>query len=260
MRKRKKEKIMKPKYSRYAKFIIACLIGVSLVAACSGLLGFNRKVSGSGNLVEETRTLQDFTEVVLSEEGDLFIEPGIKNELVIEAEHNLQQYLIAETVSNVLDIKKLPENVTLNATKPIRYYLTVKELESLTVKNSGNTEITGVDSERFSVRITGSGSVHIEDVNAGTMAVELTSSGNLVIDRGEVEELRLRLSSSGEYDGESVICQNADVTLTSSGDATLNVQGTLTADLSSSGNVYYRGNPKVVYKDSSSTGRVLPAP
>ena len=251
---------MQSKFTLSAKIMAACLIGVSLVAACSSLLGFNRKVSGSGHVVKETRALGDFSEVVLSEEGDLFIETGNHNELVIEAEDNLQQYLVAETVSKVLDIKKPPENVTLNTTRPIRYYLTVKELESLTIKNSGDTEITEVDSERFSVRVTGSGSVHIEDLNADTMAIELTSSGNLVIDSGKVEEQRIRLSSSRQYDGESVICQNANVRLTSSGDATLNVQGTLTADLSSSGNVYYVGNPKVVYKDSSSTGRVIPAP
>ena len=251
---------MKLKYSRFAKIMIACLIGVSMVVSCSSLLGFNRKVHGSGNVVKETRVLQDFNEVVLSEEGDLFIKTGPQNELVIEADDNLQQYLVAETASNALDIKKLPENVTLNASKPILYYLTVKELESLTVKNSGDTEITEVDSERFSVRVTGSGNVHIDDLNADTMSIELTSSGNLVIDSGDVEEQRIRLSSSGEYDGESVICQNADVTLTSSGDANINVQGPISADLSSSGNVYYLGNPKVVYKDSSSTGRAIPAP
>ena len=251
---------MKPKFSHSAKIILTCLIGICLIAACSSLLGFNRKVSGSGHVVRETRALGDFSEVVLSEEGDLFIETGTQNELVIEAEDNLQHFLIAETVNKVLDIKKLPENVTLNATRPIRYYLTVKELDSLTVKNSGDTEITEVDSEHFSVRVTSSGSVHIEDLNVDSMAIELTSSGNLMIDSGEVEEQRVRLSSSGQYDGESVVCQNANVTLTSSGDATLNVQGTLSADLSSSGNLYYLGNPNIVYKDSSSTGRVIPAP
>lgn len=251
---------MNPKFSLSTKIAIACLIGASLVVSCTSLLGFNRKVYGSGNVVQETRSLGDFNEVVLSEEGDLFIESGTQNELVIEAEDNLQQYLVAESASNVLDIKKLPENVTLNATRPIRYYLTVRELESLTVKNSGDTEITEVDSERFSVRVTSSGSVHIGDLKIRSLAIELTSSGNLVIDRGEVEEQRIRLSSSGQYDGERVICQDADVALTSSGDATINVQATLTADLSSSGNVYIVGDPKVIYKDSSSTGRVISIP
>jgi hypothetical protein len=251
---------MNSKYLRSISFIILSLMGIIIAAGCTGLLGFNRKVYGSGNVVKETRDLQDFTGVVLSEEGDLFIEAGDQEGLVVEAEDNLQEYLVAETINRVLDIKKSPDNVTLNATKPIRYYLTVKELNSLTVKNSGDVEITQVDTDNFSIRITGSGSVHIGTLNANHLEVELTSSGNLVVDAGEINEQSVRLSSSGEYDSKNVTCQTASVELTSSGDATLNVLGVLTADLSSSGNVYYVGDPQLVYKDSSSTGRVLPLP
>jgi hypothetical protein len=251
---------MNSKLSHAPKFITLCMTGIILIAGCTSLPKFNQKVYGSGNVVKETRVLQDFTEVVLSEEGDLFIEIGNQNELVIEAEDNLQKYLIPETGDNVLDIKKLPENITLNATKPIRYYLTVKELKSLTGKNSGNVSITEVDTDSFSVRITGSGSVHIGKLKTQRLAIELTSSGNLTVDSGEAGEQYVRLSSSGEYNGKNVACKTAYVELTSSGDATLNVLEDLTADLSSSGNVYYLGNPKVVYNDSSSTGRARSLP
>jgi hypothetical protein len=251
---------MNSKFSHLAKFITLCALGTFLVAGCTSLLRFNQKVYGSGNVVKDVRVLQDFTEVVLSEEGDLFIEIGDQNELVIEAEDNLQEYLVPETGGNVLDIKKLPENITLNGTKPIRYYLTVKELKSLTGKNSGDINITEVDTDSFSVRITGSGSVHIGKLYAQRLEIELTSSGNLTIDSGEAEEQRVRLSSSGEYNGKNVACKTAYVALTSSGDATLNVLEDLTADLSSSGNVYYLGSPKVVYNDSSSTGRARSLP
>jgi hypothetical protein len=80
------------------------------------------------------------------------------------------------------------------------------------------------------------------------------------VDGGETYEQDIRLSSSGEYNGEYLTCQTASVELSSSGDATLNVLEVLTADLSSSGNVYYVGNPKIVINNSSSTGRVQPLP
>jgi len=251
---------MEIKLSLPAKVIAAGMLGILLTAGCTSLPGFNRRVSGSGNLVKETRPIENITDVVLSEEGDLFIEIGGQDELVIEAEDNLQEYLVAETRDNTLEIKTLPENVTLNGTKPIRYYLTVKELRSLTVKNSGDVEVTEVDTDIFTIRITGSGSVHIGDLNTRRAEIELTSSGNLTVDSGEVEQQQVRLSSSGAYDGKNVVCQTAEVKLTSSGDAMLNVLGNLSADLSSSGNVYYIGNPKVVYKASSSSGRAKPLP
>jgi hypothetical protein len=251
---------MKSKSTPPVKIILAGSIGILLVAGCTGVLGFNRKVRGSGHVVKETRPIQNITEVILSEEGDLFIQIGEQDELVIEAEDNLQEFLIAETRDNVLELKKLPENVTLNTTRPIRYYLTVKELRSLTVKNSGDVEVTQVDTDSFSIRITGSGSVHIGSLRARLAEIELTSSGSLVVDSGDVEAQRVRLSSSGAYQGKDVVCQTAEVRLTSSGEATLNVLEVLTADLSSSGNVYYAGNPRVVYRDSSSTGSVKALP
>jgi len=251
---------MNKKYLFPIRFITICITGIILIVGCTNLFGFNRKIYGSGIVVKEKRDLQNFTEVVLSEEGDLSIEIGDQEQLVIEAEDNLQEYLIAETVNKVLEIKKLPENVKLNTTKPIRYYLTVKELKSLTVKNSGNVKITEVDTDSFSIRITGSGSVHIGNLNAHSAEIELTSSGNLIVDHGKTEEQHVRLSSSGEYNGKNVVCQSADVKLTSSGDATLNILEVLSVDLSSSGNVYYVGKPRVIYKDSSSTGRAKSLP
>ena len=131
---------MNLKFSFSIRVIALSLIGVVLITSCTNLLGFNRRVYGSGNVAKENRDLQSFTGVILSEEGDLFI------------------------------------------------------------------------------------------------------------DEGGADEQHIRLSSSGEYDGESIICKNAYVKITSSGNATLNALEVLEADLSRSGNVYYVGNPKIVYK------------
>jgi hypothetical protein len=40
----------------------------------------------------------------LSEEGDLFINVGDQEQLIIEAEDNLQEYLVAEVQNGALDI------------------------------------------------------------------------------------------------------------------------------------------------------------
>jgi len=140
---------------------------------------------------------------------------------------------------------------------PLKY---VCETTAKRIEDDIEKEITEAKTDNFSIRITGSGSVTIGRLNASTANIELTSSGNLIVNRGEVESQRVRLSSSGEYDGKNVICQTANAELTSSGNAALNVLGVLTVDLSSSGNVYYVGSPKVVYRDRSSTGRALAAP
>lgn len=221
------------------------------------LFGSNHKVKGSGNLVRETRDLGEISQVILSEEGDMRIDIGGQEQLVIEAEDNLLDYLVADENQGSLDIKKYPDNVQIIATKPIRYFLTVRNLDSLTVKNSGDVEIKEIAGVRFKMRITGSGDVRINSLTVDSLEAELTSSGDLIIFEGNAYEQEILLSSSGSYDGKNVLCQRAQVGLSSSGEATVNVLERLVASTTSSGNVYYLGDPTVFISDMTSSGRVI---
>jgi hypothetical protein len=242
------------KLSTFAKHLSLFTVFLVILAGCSN------KIQGSGNVVQEDRNLEHFTEVVLSEEGDLFVDVDEQTHLVIEAEDNLQECLIADIENGVLDIKKAPDNIQLNTTRPIRYYLTVTTLKSLTLKNSGDAEITTVNADQFQIKISGSGSLHIGTLNATHLDIALTSSGNLSIDNGQVETQDIVLSSSGKYDSANLVSQNASMRLSSSGDAAIHVLENLEVDLSSSGNVYYTGNPSIRNADSSSSGNVIKQP
>lgn len=221
------------------------------------LFGSHRSVKGSGNQVRETRELGKISQVILSEEGDMRIEIGEKEQLVFEAEDNLLEYLVADVNHGSLDIKKHPDNVQLIATKPIRYFLTVRSLESLIVKNSGDVEIPEIKGMRLKLRITGSGNVRINRLSVDSLTVEATGSGDLIVLEGSAYEQELHLSGSGSYDGKNVVCQRAEVNLSSSGEATVKVSERLVASTTSSGNVYYLGDPTVFIRDMTSSGRVI---
>lgn len=226
----------------------------------SALFSPNRRLQGSGLIVREARDLSEFSIVELSEKGDLFIEIGEENKLIVEAEDNFQEHLVAEIVNGTLNIHKMPEQVTLVTDLPIRYFLTATSLEGLIVKNSGDVVVGEVIADRFSVKISGSGDVHLAGLYAADLEVSLTSSGDLTIDQGVVANQQIALTSSGEYDGRQVISQQSSARLSSSGSASLHVSEQLEADLSSSGNIYYRGQPEIQTRDASSTGRVLKTP
>jgi hypothetical protein len=48
----------------------------------------DRKINGSGHVVRAERNVSNFSEVILSEKGDLFIEIGNHGQLIVEAEDN----------------------------------------------------------------------------------------------------------------------------------------------------------------------------
>jgi hypothetical protein len=95
----------------------------------------------------------------------------------------------------------------------------------------------------------------VDGIEANSLDVHISSSGNVEIDEGVVDTQEIRISSSGDYDAESLRSGQATVKLSSGGHARLWVEKSLEATLSSSGSVYYQGDPEV--SDShSSTGRV----
>ena len=78
---------------------VAIAIGVCLVICAGGgflVLDGSRSIPGSGVVVTETRAVSGVRGVEIQEQGDLFIEFGPVEQISIEGEDNLLEYI--ETV------------------------------------------------------------------------------------------------------------------------------------------------------------------
>ena len=243
---------------------VLLLAGVlaAIVLACSAP-GW-RVVQGSGKVVEESREVSGFTSVQLATLGHLTIESGDRESLRIEAEDNLLPYLETEVRDGVLRIGSR-DGVAIRTKRPVRFYLTAKRLEALTISGSGDVEmvdweaesfsvtITGsgglqmgdLDAETFDVRVTGSGGMTMGDLHSDALALQLTGSGSVEIGGGEVEEQEITISGSGDYGARGMESGKAQVRTTGSGGATLRVSETLEVKITGSGDVRYVGSPDV---------------
>jgi hypothetical protein len=263
------------------RFLAITMAVVMLVAACGPgwetNIGSQQAVTGSGQVVEESRSVGGITDVELAMQGTLQIELGESESLRIEAEDNLLEYIETDVFGGTLTIRN-SSGVTLLNTEPIRYYLMVTSLDSIVASSSGDIVGPGFETDRFSVavhssgnvtlgplvcdsldvEVSSSGGVEVESLEAATIDVQISSSGNVLIGRGSVGIQEVRISSSGEYDAAALASREARVHLTSSGGATLRVQDRLTADLSSSGSVFYYGSPSVD-ENATSSGRAVRA-
>jgi hypothetical protein len=219
--------------------ILACQVG--------GLTG----VRGSGSIVEEGREVGDFTGVALAGIGELTIEVGERESLRIEAEDNLIQYFETEVRNGVLEIG-VQDGVNLNSTRPVRFYLTVEELDTVVLSGSGNIEAPDLEAERFSVTISGSGDVEMGDLSADILNVTISGSGNLDIGGGRVEELDFTISGSGEYQAGDLSSESVQITISGSGNATVWATESLDVRISGSGSVNYYGNPRATFSASGS--------
>jgi len=261
-----------------ALFILLGLALLTSMLACVAITNINlgsETVSGSGNVVEEERTLGNFSDVELSMQGTLHIVTGTERSFIIEAQENLMEYIQTDTQVNRLVIKT-QQGYHLRNTQPIHFYLKTDHLNSVKTSSSGNVDIEDLSSDSFTVTTSSSGNISIGSLDSTTLKVEISSSGdvtisnimaekitirisssgNLEILEGQVQQQTINISSSGEYQAQDLESSEADVTLTSSGTATIRVSDRLSGRLSSSGDIYYIGDPDTDVRTSSS-GRVV---
>ncbi len=219
------------------------LIASSLACCFSGFY----PVRGSGQMEEKEYQVEDFDGVYMSNQGDLTIEYGDEEELVIEAEENLLPHLEVRVLNHTLHIGTRP-NAHLRPTRPIKYHLTVTELNSIELTGSGNVDGPVMEGDDISLRVTGSGNAALDGIDADdSVEIEVTGSGKVRVTGDEADGVSLRgdrlhvtISGSGDADLGELEADRIEVRITGSG--ALTVEGGRVEDqtISASGSGVYR--------------------
>ena len=129
--------------------------------------------------------------------GALFLSQGPQQPLRIEAEDNILKVLTTRVESGKLVIGS---GACISATKPIRIYVTAKDILSLEVSGSGT--ITGesmIKADSLDLKLSGSGSMDL-NLKAKTLRTEIPGSGTIQL-RGAVDEQNADISGSGKIAG-----------------------------------------------------------
>jgi len=234
---------------------ILAVAALSLAAlACSIVIPYGAgggAVRGSGTVASEERPVSGISGVELSMNGTLTIELGDTEALVIEAEENLLPYIETAMRGDTLLIRTEP-GTNIQSTRSIEFRLTVTELTDLRVSSSGDIYAPALEGNRCNLEISSSGRIWLESVDCTTLTVDISSSGEVDIGGGSAEQQNIRISSSGDYRARDVAGSDADIAISSSGSATVNVSERITGTISSSGNIYYLGDPSLDVRTSSS--------
>ncbi len=208
--------------------------------------GFNRfgwrSVAGSGNTVQEKRTVANFQKVALSGTGELTIVQGGEENLTIETDDNLMPLIKTEVTNGQLQIG--PDGVNLRPTKHVRYELHLKKLNSLHLSGSLKATTGELKTDALALHISGSGTIEILRLEAGELEIQVSGSGSTKIS-GKLREQHLHISGSGNHWAENLESNVAEVSISGSGHAKLWVKEQLDVKISGSGNIQYFGAPQV---------------
>jgi len=238
--------------------LLAILILAALVISACGtvvLQGNRNAVRGSGKVVEETRAVSGVTGVELATLGTLKIKVGDTESLLIKAENNLMEHIETEVIGGKLRIGT-PDNVNLDPKRSVKYTLTVTSLDTIVISSSGDIQAPDLEAGKFSITIRSSGNLEMGVLNADTLEVDISSSGNLDIGGGQVKTQNITINGSGKYKAKDLESEDAEVNINSSGSATIWVLDSLKANLGSSGDLRFRGNP-TLDATANSSGKVI---
>jgi hypothetical protein len=211
-------------------------------------------VKGSGNVVKETRDVSGFNRIRLDGSGNLFVEQGSQEGLQIEAEDNLIPYMDIRVEEDTLVIG-FKSNASINPTRPMNFYVTVKNLNEVSLNGSGNADLKALKTDAMTITINGSGGAKSAQLEAKSLKAQVYGSGRIQAD-GTVDDLSINLSGSGSFSGLDLQSATADITLAGSGDADVNASSTLNVTIAGSGSVRYRGNPNIGRMSIAGSGKI----
>jgi hypothetical protein len=253
-----------------------CSLGLMLVltligglACCDGGGGDNSTsnpvttVVGSGNIVQETRSVTGATGVHLSGVANLTIEQGAPEELILERDDNLMAHIFTEVQGGILVISKDP-TVSLQPSRSqgtgIEAHLTLSSIDSITHSGVGGIMVPDLKTTQLELTKSGLGGIEIINLDAQTLDVLISGLGDISVAGQVVDQIiTLDLGTLGDYKAENLSSTTVDVEIAGSRSATVRVSTTLNAEITGSGSVFYHGSP-VVTRTGNGSGSVVPLP
>lgn len=209
-------------------------------------------VNGRGATVLESYDLNEFTEIRLTIDADLYIIQDNQYGLEIEAQPNVIDEIDFRVRNGVLTIGR---DRCIRDYEKIEIYVTTRYIES--ISNSGSGDIYSdqpLAIDYLNLNISGSGDMELE-INGTQINSYISGSGNMIM-WGSVNRLYHSVSGSGDLYGFGLEVDEAYVNVSGSGDSEIRVYDMMDVNISGSGDVYYIGNPEI-HKRISGSGRLI---
>jgi hypothetical protein len=243
----------------------------------------------------ETRSVDSFTKISFGFPGKLYLKQGSPQKVELEGDQDVLEEVETEVSGGRLKIGKEGKWFDWSNDKKITVYITVPNIEGVAVSGSGDIiGQSKFKTNDLQLNVSGSGSLSIDAEANGKVDANVSGSGDMdlkghfesfesdvsgsgkvilaaTIDAladfgisgsgkveasGSADMVKTNISGSGKVLAANLETNRCDIRISGSGDVEINVKNELDANISGSGSVSYRGNPKKVNSHASGSGKV----
>lgn len=208
----------------------------------------------------QVRQVERFHGVSSSGAIDIYISQGVQNVAISASDQEDLANIITEVEDGILHIrfkdKKGWWSDQWNTVgRKYRAYVSAEKIGYVSLSGSGNIRIEGrLTGPKLKLQVSGSGNIS-GDIDTEQLEVKQSGSSNIKLS-GSAAKAEFACSGSGNINSPELKTDICHVRISGSGNAELTVNKELSANVSGSGNVRYRGAGNLVNANTSGSGRI----
>ena len=248
----KREKRSKSKGKPLSSMTIIAII-VIVVVVIAGLLAtvfllgdFHPlgEIVGSGDLITKEEIFSDFTSVDTGSGFIVEISRSNSYEVLITADDNVMEHI---------EIRKSGDTLVIGVqwgysftSVTLKAKVTMPELDNLELSGGAQGKLEEFGSTNpISFELSGGSVLRGEFSTTQDAEFSLTGGSQIIDLDGDANDITIDASSGSQLNLSDFMVHNTDVELDGGSQATINLDGTLTADLSGGSTLYYYGDPSL---------------
>lgn len=238
--------------STLAKIVVTAIMSV-LFVSCNFDIVFGEAIKGNGNVQTQERTLnKSFNSIKATEGLDVYITQGNTESVVVEADENLQDIILAEVRDNTLH---LYTDANIKYSSAQKVLITFDDIKKITSTSGSDVFSTNtIKADRLELK-SSSGSDMTLEVKAETIICSASSGSNLKVS-GSTNKLVAESSSGSDIKAGELKASIVEARASSGADIRLSADKELTAKASSGGDITYYGDPEKINKTDGVSGSV----
>lgn len=225
-------------------------IAVLVIMAYSGT-SYGQTVEGDGDVIKETRSISSFSEIQIAGVLNVFLSQGNTEEIVVETDRNLMNYVDTYVSDNNLIIKNSDEIEIKKKTK-MNIYVTLKDIKKIKIEGVGNVKtVNTLNITKLDLENSGVGNIQL-DLNCDKLMADINSVGGVTLS-GRVDEVSIDHNGVGNVKAFDLSAGVLKIQSNGVGNSEVNSENEIYLNLNGIGNITYKGS--AIVKELNVNGR-----
>lgn len=210
--------------------------------------------TGSGNVIEQGRSLSDFSFIEVEDGIDVYLTPGTSTSVTVKADDNLADRILTRVSGKVLSIEM---NGSYRQAKKLEVHITLPKLAG--IEASGGSDV--YSTERFElaelkIGLSGGSDLHFE-MNADQVYCNLSGGSDAEL-KGTVKQLEAQTSGGSDLKAKDLEIRKGKIYASGGSDAYVWVKDELEMEASGASDIYYKGQPNITHQRASGASDIHP--